>query len=264
MTGIGRTVVIAGTTALVLAAGASLATAAVMSSAGPVDSSGVIHGCWTDHAVNGSHTFVLQNVGSRCPTGTTAISWNKSGPPGPTGSPGPSGPSGPPGPSGAAGTVSSLDQLNGIPCDSGAGTTQLSYGDNGSVSITCATPTPTTTGSTSSSGSATASPDNTQATAQALPGMECGGSPAVVTGDNLAGTSGWWRFSSVGLCEDQVMTVNLSGGTGDTLYLWSGSNLLTTVQGGQSLSLGYESGDTFQVTGGTEGISFTLTVSESL
>ena len=41
-----RKVLIAGVTALVLTAGASAATAAVVSS-GPVDSSGVIHGCWT-------------------------------------------------------------------------------------------------------------------------------------------------------------------------------------------------------------------------
>jgi hypothetical protein len=54
---------------------------------------------------------------------------------------------------GPAGTVSSLDQLNGIPCDSGAGTTSVSYGSNGAVTITCTTPTPTPT----QTGSATAS-----------------------------------------------------------------------------------------------------------
>src|SRR5580693_1560015 len=127
---IGRSVIIAGATALILAAGSGIATAAVMSSSSPVDSSGVIHGCWTNAEINGTHAFVLQDAGTTCPRGTTAISWNESGPKGPAG---------------AAGTVSSLDQLNGIPCDSGAGTTELSYGSGGAVGITCVTPTPTAT-----------------------------------------------------------------------------------------------------------------------
>jgi hypothetical protein len=83
-----RKVVIAGATALVLTAGASAATAAVMSS-GPVDSSGAIHGCWTTKAGhNGSHVFRLQDAGASCPDGTTAISWNMQGPAGPQGPPG--------------------------------------------------------------------------------------------------------------------------------------------------------------------------------
>ena len=103
---IGRKIVIAGATALVLTAGASAATAAVMSS-GPVDSAGVIHGCWTNAELNGSHAFVLQDAGSSCPKGTTAISWNEQGPEGPAGptgaagSPGPTGPAGPSGPAGS-------------------------------------------------------------------------------------------------------------------------------------------------------------------
>jgi hypothetical protein len=97
-----RKVIIAGATTLVLTAGASVATAAVMSS-GPVDSSGVIHGCWSNAAVNGSHVFVLQDAGTSCPRGTTAISWNEQGPAGPIGPTGPAGPSGAIGPSGPAG-----------------------------------------------------------------------------------------------------------------------------------------------------------------
>ena len=80
---IGRKVIIAGVGALVLIAGASAATAAVMSS-GPVDSSGVIHGCYSNEAFNGSHVFVLQDAGTSCPRGTTAISWNEQGPAGPS------------------------------------------------------------------------------------------------------------------------------------------------------------------------------------
>jgi len=97
-----RRIVIAGVTALVLTAGASAATAAVMSS-GPVDSSGVIHGCWTNAELNGSHAFVLQDAGASCPRGTTAISWNMQGPTGPAGAEGPAGATGPAGPAGPSG-----------------------------------------------------------------------------------------------------------------------------------------------------------------
>ncbi len=89
---IGRKTIIAGVTALALTAGASAATAAVLSS-GPVDGSGVIHGCWTTKGpLNGSHVFRLEDAGASCPTGTTAISWNMQGPEGPTGPTGPAGP----------------------------------------------------------------------------------------------------------------------------------------------------------------------------
>jgi hypothetical protein len=90
MTRIGRKVIIAGAVALALTAGASAATAAVMSG-GPVDGSGVIHGCYSTTALNGSHVFVLQDTGTSCPRGTTAISWNQQGPAGPVGPAGTSG-----------------------------------------------------------------------------------------------------------------------------------------------------------------------------
>jgi len=51
-------------------------------SSGPVDSSGVIHGCYTNTALNGSHVFVLQDAGTNCPRGTTPISWNQAPSPG--------------------------------------------------------------------------------------------------------------------------------------------------------------------------------------
>jgi hypothetical protein len=92
-----------GATALVLAAGADIAAAAVKSSPGPVDSSGVIHGCWTNAELNGSHVFVLQNSGTTCPKGTTAISWNQTGAQGPAGPAGATGPAGQAGPAGATG-----------------------------------------------------------------------------------------------------------------------------------------------------------------
>ena len=127
--------VIVGAATLALGAGTGIAAASMRTSPSPVDSSGSVHGCWTNRAVNGSHVFVLQDAGTQCPKGTTAISWNEEGRPGP---PGPSGRAGQPG---AGSGVSSLDQLNGIPCEHGAGTTRISYGSNGDVSIRCITPT---------------------------------------------------------------------------------------------------------------------------
>jgi len=83
---------------------ASGAAAGAATAGGPVDSSGVIHGCWTNAAINGTHVFVLQDAGTSCPKGTTAISWNQQGPAGPTGPAGPQGPAGPAGATGPAGT----------------------------------------------------------------------------------------------------------------------------------------------------------------
>jgi hypothetical protein len=163
-----RRIIIATGAALALVAGGTVAGAAI---AGPIDSSGVIYGCYTTKAVNGSHALVLQDVGTTCPSGTTAIKWNQQGPQGATGPAGPAGPAGPigatgpagpagpagatgdtgpAGPAGPAGTVASLDALNGIPCDSGGGTVQVFYGaqqPNGSdpVSLACALTNPTWT-----------------------------------------------------------------------------------------------------------------------
>ncbi len=118
---ISRKVVITGAAVLILAAGSGAAAAAVMSD-GPVDSSGVIHGCWSNRAINGSHVFVMQDAGTSCPNGTTAISWNvqgPSGPAGPSGPPGPPGPSGPSGPPGVSAPVDigtiTVDEVNSSP-----------------------------------------------------------------------------------------------------------------------------------------------------
>jgi hypothetical protein len=61
------------------AAGAYAAT----SSSSPIDSSGVIHGCYSAKASHGSHTITLQNAGTGCPRGTTAVTWNQKGETGP-------------------------------------------------------------------------------------------------------------------------------------------------------------------------------------
>jgi hypothetical protein len=100
-----RAGIISGLVALALT-GAGVAGAAIASS-GPV-SSGVISGCYTNQALNGSHVFVLQDAGTACPKGTTAISWNQTGPAGAAGPAGPAGAigaAGPAGPAGAAGAA---------------------------------------------------------------------------------------------------------------------------------------------------------------
>jgi hypothetical protein len=98
-----RTILIATGAAIALVAGSTTAYAAV--AGGPVDSSGVIHGCWTNAAINGTHVFVLQDAGTNCPKGTTAVSWNQQGPGGPAGPAGPAGAAGPTGNTGPAGAT---------------------------------------------------------------------------------------------------------------------------------------------------------------
>ena len=87
---VGRRIMIAGVSAMVVAGGGTAAAATVMSRS-PVNGSGVIYGCWSNKAINGSHVFALQDAGTRCPNGTTAISWNQAGPAGPAGPQGPAG-----------------------------------------------------------------------------------------------------------------------------------------------------------------------------
>src|SRR5260370_14484387 len=89
-----RSLVVGGITGLVLFGGGGAAYAVI---AGPVDSGGVIYGCYTNAQIHGSHALVLQDTGTSCPSGTTAIQWNQ------TGSQGPEGPQGPAGPSTAGG-----------------------------------------------------------------------------------------------------------------------------------------------------------------
>lgn len=188
---IGRKVIIAGATALVLTAGASAATAAVLSS-GPVDSTGVIHGCWTNAAAfSGSHVFVMQNAGTSCPKGTTAISWNMQGPEGPEGPAGPTGATGPAGASGPAGATGPAGP---------AGAAGSSGIDGGTVNYSYVNGTPTCTVSGSFG-------------------------PDAVTVSYYE----FWGDASAGGCEisglpaGAVVTatpVLLLGGSGSDLYIW--------------------------------------------
>lgn len=96
-----RAALIAGAASMLLIGGGT-AGAAIMKS-GPVDASGTIHGCYTTHALNGSHVIVLQDAGTTCQKGSTAVSWNQQGATGPTGPVGPTGNTGAEGPMGSEG-----------------------------------------------------------------------------------------------------------------------------------------------------------------
>jgi hypothetical protein len=98
-----RMIAITGAGALTVLAGGTAAGAAI--AAGPVDGSGVVHGCYTTNAIKGSHALVLQDSDTTCPNSTTAIQWNQQGPAGATGPAGAAGPAGPQGPIGLTGAV---------------------------------------------------------------------------------------------------------------------------------------------------------------
>ncbi len=128
--------------AIVLTVGGGTAYATIAAS--PV-SSGVITGCYTNAEINGSHVFVLQDAGTSCPTGSTAISWNQTGP---AGSQGPQGIQGPPGPAGVSGatgpagaSVLTSPAFPPNPCISGNTDIDLANGDVYSCSASVWSPT---------------------------------------------------------------------------------------------------------------------------
>jgi hypothetical protein len=84
-----------GVAAAVLAGGG--AAVAAVTATGPVDGNNVVHGCYTNAELNGSHALVLQDAGTSCPKGTTAVQWNEQGQPGATGQTGATGAQGPAG-----------------------------------------------------------------------------------------------------------------------------------------------------------------------
>jgi len=135
------TILISAASGFVLLAAGATAGAAI---AGPIDSSGVIHACYATAASSGQHAILLENVGTPCPAGMTAITWNQqgpagaAGPAGPTGATGPQGPAGPPGAQGPKGDKGDP----GAPGAPGTGATvaSLASGDpncaNGGASVT--------------------------------------------------------------------------------------------------------------------------------
>jgi hypothetical protein len=209
------TLLIAGATTLLVGGGGLAAYATVLN---PVSSSGVIYGCYTNAAINGSHALVLQDTGTSCPKGTTAISWSQTGPAGAAGSPGPSGPPGPagaagsPGPSGPSGSPGSPG-AQGSPGPAGspavvADSAPASACPNGGITVTDGSgnsqyvcdgaPGPTVTVTASPSpGTLTAFPDNTADTAEYLAGgqyAECGFNVNVV-GVNVGSSNAWYAMS---------------------------------------------------------------------
>ena len=137
---------------LATAAGVTLVaggTAAYAATAGPVDSGGLVHGCYSNKAMDGTHTVWLQDAGTSCPNGTTPITWNQQGQPGPqgpagpagaagatgqTGPTGPAGAQGPTGPAGPAGTsLSVAPEPSGNNCAQGGISVQASLVDVGYV-----------------------------------------------------------------------------------------------------------------------------------
>ena len=106
-----RTILIATGATLALVTGSTAAYAAI---AGPVDGSGVIHGCYD----GGGNLKVIDASASGCPKGWTSLNWSQTGPQGPQGDTGPQGPpglQGNPGPAGPPG----LSGLQVLECNIG-------------------------------------------------------------------------------------------------------------------------------------------------
>ena len=82
------TILLSAASAFVLLAAGTAAGAAI---ADPIDSSGVIHACYTTAPVYGVLAVHLVNAGAPCPAGMTAISGTQQGPAGATGPQGPDG-----------------------------------------------------------------------------------------------------------------------------------------------------------------------------
>ena len=164
------------------AAGAYAAT----SSSSPIDSSGVIHGCYSTNAVNGSHTITLQNAGTGCPQGATAVTWNQKGAAGPAGARGPAGAGAPV----DYGTITISELLN--PSGSGATTTCTGFTASG--------------------------PDARTATVTALPsggGCDITGLDGTVASFQLTGTGG------AGVSGLQSDAIKLSPPLGTSTYSWA-------------------------------------------
>jgi hypothetical protein len=233
-----RTIGLAGVSALVLVAGGTAAGAAV--AAGPVDGSGVIHGCYTNAAINGSHALVLQDAATNCPRGTTAISWNVQGPAGPAGpagaagAAGPAGPTGPPGPSGPAGPS----------------------GPPGPAASPTPSPTPSPTSTL------TADPDNTGASAVNMGTLSCGQS-ALHSGVNVGSSSGWFvvTLASSGGCSLHL-SVTGSGDVLDVLTNLGDPPLVSGVTSDTETTAGSYYVRVYEGASGVDG-SFTLTAAAS-
>ncbi len=114
--------------------GAVVAAAVVggVSYASIPDAAGVIHGCYTNDS---PHTLRVLDTARTptCPRGTTAISWNQTGPqgePGPAGTAGAAGTPGAPGPAGTPGTPGATGATGPAGAPSSAVTAVLPAGES--------------------------------------------------------------------------------------------------------------------------------------
>jgi Collagen triple helix repeat (20 copies) len=253
---------------LALVAGGTAAGAAIAAS--PVSSSGVINGCYTTQAVNGSHVFVLQDAGTSCPKGTTAISWNQTGPQGPAGPTGPTGATGPAGPAGPVGAVGPAGPVGPV----GA------VGPAGPVGPTGATGAPGTGATVASlaSGDSNCANGGAQITdgsgdvayacnGATAPSVHSGGGNAsflgyvncglsvTETGAN-SGSDTWYSVTRPSGCSN-LMDIQVSG-TGDVFDLYQNEPVAPALGNGLT-ETGVQAGTYYiDVYGGTSG-TFTLT-----
>jgi hypothetical protein len=86
---------------------------------------------------------------------------------------------------------------------------------------------------------------------------------ANVQGSNLSGTSAWYVLGAPAGC---VANVSLSGGTGDSFTVWdsTGQQIITGTGGGGPVGFGISGQPHYpyyiDVSGGTSGVTFTLTI----
>ena len=88
---------------LALAIALGLASFGIMAFASIPASDGTVHACYSNASIQGVHTIGIIDSSGVCPTGTTALNWNQTGPAGAQGPQGPQGPTGPQGPAGPSG-----------------------------------------------------------------------------------------------------------------------------------------------------------------
>jgi hypothetical protein len=250
--GAAKLVGIAGAAVTLTAGGAAVGAALAGS---PVDASGVIHGCYSNVDVGGSRVFFLQDANKKCPSGTTAISWNQTGPQGPAG---PTGPAGPAGAAGATGATGPAGQPGPAGLTGPAGPTGPA-GQPGPAGPTGPAGPPGPTVTVTATAAPAPTPNNTSATAINLGAFTCGDS-ASVTGDNNSGTSAWYLVTFLG--GPCTLNAQLSGNTGDQIDVDNAD--LQVISGPGNPEAITAVGDyLIDVSGGTSGTTFTLTFSTS-
>ena len=110
----------------------------------------------------------------------------------------------------------------------------------------------------------TASPNNTEATAVSLGSLVHAGDSFTATGNNTTGTSAWYAFTVPSTTFISLMRVTVAGGSGDEATLFwdvDGRTLAGPSTDFTEAAMGGNVTLYAQVTGGTAGSAFVLTVS---